>query len=161
MFDRGKTMSNTLLSLERRFEVRALYSFHATLVGISVVAILHRDWWLLGICVTSFFLNGLIGQGLHKNKNRSFSQLAGWLSEELKVQIGAPNPMDFKANLLLVKPSANKFTVLVMITAVVIVFHIGATWWLVIATALAAYLYSGFMILSVFKKVATPRYRSK
>jgi len=68
-----------------RFERRVLYVFHAVMAVMAIVAVARGDWRLLGICLGVFFLNGLIGGGLHMNRHKSFSQLAAGSAGEAEV----------------------------------------------------------------------------
>jgi hypothetical protein len=82
---RGRGMGKDLFALERRFERRVLYVFHAVMAVMAIVAVARGDWRLLGICLGVFFLNGLIGGGLHMNRHKSFSQLAAGSAGEAEV----------------------------------------------------------------------------
>lgn len=141
-------MSQTLFALERRFELRALYVFSVGLFGIIIAAIMHSDWWLIGICIAALFLNGLIGQGLQKNRRKSFSQLSAGSAGESQEPSEEPTSDDF----YMVARSATKFMLLVVIAAGVIAYHFDQPWWFIIGAAVAAWAISGLLMLAAFWK---------
>jgi fatty acid desaturase len=141
-------MSQALFALERRFELRALYAFSACLLGAAIVAIVYSDWGLMGICVVAMFLNGLIGQGLHKNRHKSFSRLAaGGAGEQEAVREEPDFEDDYK-----IARSATKFMFLLALTGAVIAYHFGQPWWIIIGAAVVAGVVSIILIFAAFWK---------
>jgi hypothetical protein len=128
-------MRKDLFALERRFERRVLYVFQAIVVVVAISAIMRGDWWLLGICIGAFFLNGLIGGGLQKNRHKSFSQLAAGSAGEAEMVSEKADSEDFDT----IARSATKFTYLVVLTTIVIVHHLGQPWWGIIGAAVTAW----------------------
>lgn len=146
-------MSQALFALERRFELRALYVFAAALVGVLVVAIVREDWWLVGICVVAFLLDGAIGQGLRKNPSKSFSELAAGSAGESEIPQRELEPVEFRA----AAKSVMKFIALVVLTVAAIAIHLSQPWWVIGCAALAAWLLSIFLTVLAFYRRQQPQ----
>jgi hypothetical protein len=141
-------VTRSLFALERRFEVGVLYIFQVLLLATVIFAVVQRDWWLVGICVVAFFFNGSIGQGLQKNRRKSFTQLsAGSSGEPVTVD-------DVPANdeLFLLARSAIKFRWLAVLTAAAITYHFGQRWWVIISAMVAAWAFATLLTGRVFWK---------
>jgi hypothetical protein len=143
-------MSQALFALERRFEKRALYVFSIALSGVGIAAIVYRDWWLVGICVVALFLNGVIGQGLYKNKQKSFNQLAAGSVGESETVTGDVD----RADSYMVARSVIKFNFLVVLTGVVITYHFDQPWWVILVAAIAAWVGSAILMVATFWKAS-------
>jgi hypothetical protein len=139
----------TLFALERRFELRVLRIFMVGLSAILIVAIVQRDWWLLGICLVALFFNGLIGGRLHKNRHKSFWQLAAGSSVEQDTLSEEPENEDF----YMIARSAIKFQGLVAVTAALIAYHFNQRWWIVVTAALVSWLASVILSFVAFWKI--------
>jgi hypothetical protein len=125
-------MLHDLFAAERRFEVRALYVLQFFVFSVGAAAILNFDWWLLGICLVSAFLNGVIGQGLVKNKHMTFAQLSQGSKGETS---DAPN---LYSDRFLARSSAN-FTFLSALTVGAMAFVLGQCWWIVAGAAVVGF----------------------
>jgi hypothetical protein len=117
-------ISPDLFAAERRFEVRALNVLNFFVLSVGTVALLNFDWWLLGICLVSIFLNGVIGQGLLKNRRKTLAQLIQGSEAETS---DAPN---LYSDRFLARNSAN-FTLLTAFTVAAMAFVLGQSWWIV------------------------------
>ncbi len=111
-------MSQALFALERRFELRALYMFQAIMTGLTLVALFRFDWKLLGVCILALLLNGVIGRGLHKNREKTFKQLAAGSGDEAEVVDEKPTLQEYK----MVGWSAKKFITLAAATAASVMY---------------------------------------
>jgi hypothetical protein len=79
---RSDGSQETLFALERRFEKCVLYPILIVALGVAIVALANGSWWFFGISVLVLFVNGLVGQGLQKNRTKSLSQLAAGSADE-------------------------------------------------------------------------------
>jgi hypothetical protein len=143
-------MSQALFALERRFEKRALHVFNFALSGVVIAAIVYRDWWLVGICVVALFLNGVIGQGLYKNKQKSCNELAAGSVGESEMATGNVD----RADSYMVARSVMKFMFLVVLTGVVTAYHFDQPWWVILVAAMAAWVVSAILMFAAFWKAA-------
>jgi hypothetical protein len=141
-------VSQALFALERRFELHVLYVFQAMLLAVAVYAIVIRDWWLVGTCVVAFFLNGLIGQGLQKNRRKSFAQLSGGSAGEPQTPADLPGD----AELFLLMRTVIKFRRLAVLTAAVVTYQMGQRWWVIVGAAVAAWAVSMLLMATVLAK---------
>jgi hypothetical protein len=143
----------TLFSLERRFELRALYVVITVLVGMAIFAMVYSDWSLLGILLAAIFVNGLIGQGLQKNRTKSLSQLAAGSAYESHDVTSEPSTADFH----MIARSAVKFMLLLTITTTVVTYHFGMEWWVIIAAAIGGWALSIVLTFAAIWKSAPSR----
>jgi hypothetical protein len=141
-------MSQALFALERRFERRALYVLQYALIGALIFGIWNLDWWLVGICLLGFFLNGLIGKGLQKNAHKSFSQLAAGSRAETEIVLDEPSFEDFRR----LSRSTTKFSYLVVLITAAIAWHFGMPWWAVIGFATTGWALSIALPMLAFYK---------
>jgi hypothetical protein len=139
-------MSEALFAAERRFELRALYGFNGCIMGVAIFALIHRDWLLLAICVAAFFVNGLIGSSLRKNKHKSFSQLAAGSIGEPEVANEAPGIMDRR----ILTRATIEFMLLAVLTGGAIAFHFAQPWGVIVATASLVWLVSILLTIWAF-----------
>jgi fatty acid desaturase len=144
-------MSKALFALERRLEVRGLYVFFVCLLGLAAFGVLHGDWWLLAICFVASSLNGMIGQGLQKNRQKSFKQLAARSDLGEAQTADKPGSIDFH----IVARSATRFMALIALVGAVVAYHFDEPLWRVIATGVIAWLVAALLILSIFYKAQT------
>jgi hypothetical protein len=94
------------------------------------------------ICAVAFFLNGLIGARLHKNRHKSFSQLAGGAGEHEREAPDSSGGIEQKIHdNSEIARSVIKFMYLAVLTAVVIA-HLGQSWWAITGAAVASCLVS-------------------
>lgn len=134
-------MSNDLFAAERRFEVRTLYVFQVFLAAVAIVAIMNFDWWLLGICIISFFLNGLIGSSLAKNKRKSMAELAQGSAGE------SSDAPDLYTHASLSRSSTN-FSLLVAITLAAMALVLNQSW-IIVGAAVVAGLILGTILCAI------------
>ena len=129
-----------LFALERRFELRSLYIYNSAFLAILTFGVINFDWQLAGICVVAFILNGLIGQGLGKNRFKSFSQIAAAETSSL----AEPSNVEFRK----VYPSFAKFIVLMFLSGGVLAYHFNQPWRTIIAAGAAGCLISLVLIFA-------------
>lgn len=141
-------MSQALFALERGFERRVMYVFQAVLLAVAIYAVVHLDWWLVGICVAAWFFNGLIGQGLQKNRQKSFAALAAGSAGEAESAVSTPDDTD----IFLFMRSAQKLQMLAVLTAVIVTYRLGQRWWTILGSAVAAWIILMIGVYSVLAK---------
>ncbi len=141
-----------LFALERRFERRVLAAFLVFLMALAITAIINRDWWLLGISIVAMFLNGVIGQGLHKNRGKSSSKLAAGSAGESETITATPDSVDFQIDFQIVARTATKFMFLVSITVAVVAYHLDQSWWVIIGAGIVGWAVSAILSLAAVWK---------
>lgn len=110
---------------QRRLELFLLYAFTIAMIVGAVVGILLEDWLLVAICAVALAVNSVIGGSLPKNAHTdSYSERARGRERVARVppdRFGEGEQPDLSSQ-------AWEFAVVVAITAGLIAFHAGWSW---------------------------------
>jgi hypothetical protein len=128
-------MTVPLFALERILERRLMFPFSIGLLALMGLSLVRLDWWLLGIGFVAWFLNGIVGQGLYRNRQKTVYELAHASADKYVKPEGRPTELDYA----LLSKGFLRFSAVVMITVAAVAVHLDAPWWVSVLSPVSAY----------------------
>jgi hypothetical protein len=128
-------MTNETYAAQRRLELFLLYAFTIAMIVGAVVGVLLEDWLLVAICAVALAINSVIDGSLPKNAHSaSYSERARGRERVARV----PPDRFGESDQIGVSSQSWEFAIVVAVTAGLITFHAGWSWFQAVQAAIVA-----------------------